>query len=107
MKNKIVENFCGPYPEGHVFQDISSNPNYVFKNDSNYDQVMLSDIEGNTVYVNSFIECEHYVLGGWNYSSPKSFGEGLDLLMFSKLLIVVLIVTTIIKIIGKLKEQIV
>ena len=22
----------------------------------------------NTVFVNSFIECEHYVVGGWNYN---------------------------------------
>ena len=24
-------------------------------------------LEGNTVFVNSFIECEHYVTGGWSF----------------------------------------
>ena len=37
-------------------------------NDPSYLTVQLYDIEENTVFVNSFIECEHYVSGGWNYS---------------------------------------
>ena len=36
--------------------------------------VKLWDIDGNSIFVNSFIECEHYVTGGWNYN-PKQNSE--------------------------------
>ena len=31
----------------------------------NFDVVVLFDIEGNIINVNSWIECAHYVSGGW------------------------------------------
>ena len=40
-------------------------------NDPSYEQVRLFDEDGNTVLVNSFIECEHYVNGTWNYYPGK------------------------------------
>jgi len=62
-----VESICGEYPTDYVKEDISSNPNYVFVNDPNFESIRLLDEVGNTVFVNSFIECEHYVSGGWNF----------------------------------------
>ena len=47
--------------------DINSNPNYIFENDVQYDTVQLFDYDTNTVFVNSFIECQHYVKGGWSF----------------------------------------
>ena len=64
----ILEEICGSYPEGFKKIDISSDPNYVFINDPNYSAKQLFDSEGNKVFVNSFIECEHYVSGGWGFS---------------------------------------
>ena len=64
----VVESFCGAYPDGFVKTDIASDPNYVFVNDSDYGSVQLFNSEGSTIFVNSFIECEHYVMGGWNYN---------------------------------------
>ena len=61
----VVESFCGEYPDGFVKTDIASDPNYVFVNDSDYGSVQLFNSEGSTIFVNSFIECEHYVTGGW------------------------------------------
>ena len=71
MKNKDVVILCGDYPEGHITPDIGSDPNYVFKNDTNFEQVRLFDNDKNTVLVNSFVECEHYVNGTWNYYQGK------------------------------------
>ena len=62
-----VESICGDYPADYVKEDISSNPNYVFVNDPSFESIRLLDEVGNAVFVNSFIECEHYVSGGWNF----------------------------------------
>ena len=63
---EIVENLCGQYPENFNKLDIASDPNFVFQNDPNFNTKQLFDLEGRTVFVNSFIECEHYVTGGWD-----------------------------------------
>ena len=65
-KNSIVEIFCGNYPDNHITPNIESNPNFVFENDPAFPGVQLYDEDGNIVTVNSFTECEHYVLGGWD-----------------------------------------
>ena len=65
--SKVVE-LCGEIPQNFEKIDFSSNPNFVFDNDPTYQVRQLFDIEGNTVFVNSFIECENYVSGGWDYS---------------------------------------
>ena len=84
-----------------------TDPNFIFQNDPTFNQVMLWDIDSNWVYVNSFVECEHYVLGGWSNLPPVTFAEGLDLLTLSKLLVGLLIINTCIKIFGKFKGKIV
>ena len=67
MSKELVQKFCGEYPPEYIKPDIESNPNFVFENDTSFESVQLWDIDGNTVFVNSFIECEHYVIGGWSY----------------------------------------
>jgi len=67
-----LTNICGIQPEGFVKIDISSDPNFVFNNDPNFMAKQLFDGEGNTVFVNSYLECQHYVLGGWNYTPLKN-----------------------------------
>tara|TARA_Y100000590_G_C15709883_1_gene1009909 strand:+ start:1430 stop:1765 length:336 start_codon:yes stop_codon:yes gene_type:complete len=71
MDNDKVINFCGNYPENYEEIEIGNNPNFIFQNDPNYSRVQLWDIEANSVIVNSFIECEHYVIGGWTYGNPE------------------------------------
>ena len=73
MENSTVINLCGNYPENFEKADVLSDPNYVFKNDSSYQAVQLYDNELNSVFVNSFVECEH-ALGGWD-NSPTQFNE--------------------------------
>ena len=69
MDNKTVEKICGQYPKGFIKEDIASDPNFVFSNDPGYSGVNVYDEAGNSVTVNSFQECEHYVMGGW-YENP-------------------------------------
>ena len=74
MVDKKVEALCGPYPENFIKKDILSNPDFVFINDPNYYTRILQDYDENFVSVNSFTECEHYVVGGWDYM-PKVVTE--------------------------------
>ena len=74
----VVESFCGAYPDGFVKTDIASDPNYVFVNDSDYGSVQLFNSEGSTIFVNSFIECEHYVTGGWEFTSIQTLEVSLQ-----------------------------
>lgn len=66
-ETRDLTSVCGNYPEKYEYIDIESNPNFAFQPDSDFSPVKLWDIEGNTVFVNSFRECEHYFDGGWNY----------------------------------------
>ena len=90
-----ILSLCGTQPEGFVKVDISSDPNFVFNNDPNYAAKQLFDGEGNTVFVNSYLECQHYVLGGWDYTPLKNS----EILLQESLLYVVtvLLVITFIK----------
>tara|TARA_B100000131_G_scaffold211839_1_gene203747 strand:- start:223 stop:531 length:309 start_codon:yes stop_codon:yes gene_type:complete len=81
-----IEDLCGVYPTGFIKEDISSDPNYVFVNDPAYSARPLYDSEGNIVFVNSFIECEHYVSGGWGYSPS----ENTEILLHQLLFVVVI-----------------
>jgi len=88
-----VELLCGEYPEDFQEVDILSDPNFVFDNDVNYSAVQLFDSEGNSVFVNSFLECQHYVKGGWDFT-PQLRNESFyhnSLLSFSLLAIFVCI----------------
>lgn len=66
MDKKTIEQICGPFPQNFVKPKLDNNPNFIFNNDANYESVNVYDLDGNTATVNSFIECEHYVSGGWD-----------------------------------------
>ena len=61
----LIINVCGNQPENQELVEIGSDPNFVFQNDPNFTTLRLFDIEGNIINVNSWIECAHYVNGGW------------------------------------------
>ena len=89
-KNKVIT-FCGEYPKDFVKEDIASDPNFVFVNDSTYPRVNVYDADGNVITVNSFQECEHYVMGGWD-KEPVQLQE--TLLQYGLVFIVVGILIT-------------
>lgn len=85
MNKSNIVRICGEFPNGFLKPDIQSNPNYVFLPDPDYVTRKVWDIEGNYVFVNSFIECEHYVSGGWYFDPVRTAEESylLILLLFA------------------------
>ena len=63
-----LEEVCGNFPENYTPLDIASDPSFIFENDPAYTAVQLWDKEGNTIFVNSFTECNHYFDGGWSFN---------------------------------------
>ena len=78
----LIVNVCGDQPANQELVDIGSDPNYIFQNDPYFTTLRLFDVEGNIINVNSWIECAHYVNGGWGLT----FQEGLS----SELLVLVI-----------------
>ena len=60
-----IEITCGTKPSGVSYTDPGNDPNFVFVNDPNFEALTLFDPEGNIINVNSWLECVHYLKGGW------------------------------------------
>ena len=61
-----IDASCGEQPLEVDFINPGNDPNYVFENDINFETLTLYDIDGNVINVNSWLECAHYVNGGWS-----------------------------------------
>lgn len=91
MSIENVVRICGDFPKNFKKQDIASDPNYVFVNDPNFSSVQLFDTDENTVFVNSFIECEHYVTGGWMYDPIQNLETSMHFLIIGGIFLSVII----------------
>ena len=98
--NKDVIQFCGEYPKDFVSINIASSPDFVFEPDGSFSSVKLHDIDGNTVFVNSFIECEHYVVGGWNYNYSE-----INNFSYTELSVILIVAMSIHFLFNKNKKQ--
>lgn len=87
MKESTIVNLCGTYPTGYEFIEIGSDPNFVFQNDPGYSPVTLWNEAGNKIFVNSFRECEHYVLGGWDRDPIVDAESNLQLIFLGLIII--------------------
>tara|TARA_A100001388_G_C28755642_1_gene494798 strand:+ start:1250 stop:1567 length:318 start_codon:yes stop_codon:yes gene_type:complete len=76
----LIINVCGNQPENQELVEIGSDPNFVFQNDPNFTTLRLFDVEGNIINVNSWIECAHYVNGGWGLTFQDSISGELFVL---------------------------
>ena len=63
--HKRTETICGESSIIPNFEEIGNNPNFVFNADPNFEPLTLFNENGNTVLVNSWLECANYVNGGW------------------------------------------
>ena len=63
MENKI-RGICGDGSLSEL-EKIGNDPNFVFKNDLDFETVILYNDQGSVINVNSWIECANYVNGGW------------------------------------------
>ena len=81
-KLKLIEQNCGIKPANEKLIEIGSDPNFVFLNDPNFPTLRLFDVEDNIINVNSWIECAHYVSGGWSVNPATNLsGDVFFLLM--------------------------
>jgi hypothetical protein len=76
MKRRI-EVVCGDNDLVPNFTEISNSPNYIFA---------LFDRDGNTVNLNSWIECAYYVNGGWT-NDISDFVNGEQVIFFSLIVV--------------------
>ena len=81
--DKKIYSICGDSDQVVDFEAIGNDPNFVFKNDPNFETIVLYDPEGNIVNVNSWLECANYVNGGW-------FSEIVDLINYEQRLFITL-----------------
>ena len=73
--NENFEIICGVSPQNNENLNFQvSDPNFVFENDPLFETIVLYDRDGNVVNVNSWIECAHYVNGGWDTVNYQNFG---------------------------------
>ena len=75
MSNTEINNICGPTPDNYIPPDVTSG-NYIFKVDPNFTPINLFDFWGNGATVTSFVECAHYVNGGWEPFKTTIFDIG-------------------------------
>ena len=73
----MVKKICGISSD--ELPEIGSDPNFVFTNDPLFDTIVLYSPEGNIINVNSWIECAHYVNGGWSNTLLSQNGNELIL----------------------------
>ena len=80
----IIEIICG---EKLSYSEVSQevNENFIFQDDPNFQNKNLYDAEGNRATVRSWVECKHYVDGGWNYYETGNviYSRGFELINLS------------------------
>ena len=62
-KIEEIVKICGEQTGLFSLEDIGNDPNFVFRNDPDYEVLVLYDVDGNIINVNSWIECANYVNG--------------------------------------------
>ncbi len=67
MTNEKIIKVCGQFPKNFK-KEIISDFNHIFQIDPNFTSINLQNFRGNSVTVNSFGECLHYVEGGFQPS---------------------------------------
>lgn len=87
MEERIFE-ICGKSGDLVLLNQIGNDPNFVFKNDPNFQTIILFNDAGTRINVNSWIECANYVNGGW-ISDSIDLINGEKIVFFSLLIIFV------------------
>ncbi len=80
MKRQI-ELICGASESTPDFEAIDNSSNFIFTPDPNFTPIRLFDLDGNVVFLNSWIECAYYVRGGWT-DNISDFFNGEKFLFF-------------------------
>ena len=84
-----LEQTCGINNSDGNFSEVNADGILIFVNDPNFTAVQLWNKFNNTVYVNSYEECEHYFLGGFN-STPM-----LNVEIYSRTILIVFLIAVV------------
>ena len=68
-----IYKICGESDLLPELEKIQSDPNFVFEPDPNFNPITLFNEIGDTIMVNSWIECANYVNGGWSIENLNSY----------------------------------
>jgi hypothetical protein len=60
-----IDKICGENNSLVTLSDVGNNPNFIFRNDPNFELITLYSADGGKINVNSWVECANYVSGGW------------------------------------------
>tara|TARA_B100000161_G_scaffold265573_1_gene242606 strand:- start:1517 stop:3163 length:1647 start_codon:yes stop_codon:yes gene_type:complete len=85
MSIEEITNICGQFPKNFK-KEIITGSNHIFQVDPNYAPINLQNFIGNSVTVNSFAECLHYVEGGFKPSIITIFELSFILLGITSLI---------------------
>ena len=66
--DKEITEICGNSDVTPDFEMIGNDPTFIFTPDPSFNVIALFDSAGNTINVNSWLECANYVNGGWSTS---------------------------------------
>jgi len=66
--DKEITEICGNSEIIPDFEMIGNDPTFIFTPDPSFNVIALFDSAGNTINVNSWLECANYVNGGWSTS---------------------------------------
>ena len=72
MDLSLYESVCGEAPVDFILPNITDN-NFTFEVDPDFIPINLNTFFGNSVTVNSFTECAHYVSGGYGLEQTTIF----------------------------------
>ena len=99
MDSNILK-ICGESSITSNFDEIKSDPNFVFTQDPNFVPITLFNESGNAVTVNSWIECANYVNGGWVAQFVNNTNYEKNLFFILLLISTTLVLTKFIKNLG-------
>ena len=70
-----IYKICGESDLLPEIEKIQSDPNFVFEPDPSFNPITLFNEIGDTIMVNSWIECANYVNGGWTNTYSNFTGD--------------------------------
>ena len=96
---------CGESDLLPELEKIQSDPNFVFEPDPNFNPITLFNEIGDTIMVNSWIECANYVNGGWVNNIVETGSYERNLFFGLSILTCVLLIPEILKYLNRLLNR--
>ena len=100
MDSEIYK-ICGESDLLPELEKIQSDPSFVFEPDPSFNPITLFNEIGDTIMVNSWIECANYVNGGWVNNIVETGNYERNLFFGLSILTFVLLIPEILKYLNR------